>query len=70
MKTKLKINEGVALVDVALRMIKLVLSSASFFVLMIFHNYAIDAAQWSMGPVHVCFGATNKRKAFKISSII
>jgi hypothetical protein len=33
MKTKLKMNEGVTLVDVALRMIKLVLSSASFFVL-------------------------------------
>lgn len=36
----------------------------------ILHDYAIDAAQWSVGPVYVCFGAANKRKAFKISSII
>jgi len=37
---------------------------------MIFHDCYIDAAQWSMGPVYVCIGAADKRKAFKISSII
>lgn len=32
--------------------------------------YAVDASQWSMGSVYVCFGASSKRKTFKISSII
>jgi len=32
--------------------------------------YVVDASQWSMGSVYVCFGTSSKRKAFKISSII
>jgi len=34
------------------------------------HVYAVDASQWSVGSVYVCFGASSKRKAFKISSMI
>jgi hypothetical protein len=33
--------------------------------------YAItDAQEWSMGPVHVCFGAPSEGEAIKISSMM
>jgi len=50
--------------------LRIIIGNIGSYILCLAMYVITDAQEWSMGPVHVCFGAPSEGEAIKISSMM